>query len=109
MQNPEDQEALTGILRVGIKGEATIRTVEGRVVAMAVALIPSKGEGLLTLEQLAHGAAVAVAMGLEGQTTNRVAHMVRPVQAEDQTTLKVVVPATNSSMGTGNNVAVLCH
>lgn len=114
MQSPEDQEALTGILRVGIKGEATILTVEGRVVAMAVARIPSKGEGLLTLEvewveQLVHGAVVAVVMELEGQTTSRVAHMAPLVQAEDQTTLKVVVPAISSSMGTGNNAAVSCH
>jgi len=113
MQSPEDQEAPTGILRVGIRGEATIRTVEVRVVAMAVAHIPSKGEGLLILEvewveQLVHGAAVAVAMELEVQTTNRVVHMARPVQAEDQTTPRVVVPAISSSMETGNNVALRC-
>jgi hypothetical protein len=109
MQSPEDQEVLAGILRVGIKGAATIRTVEGRVVAMAAARIPSKGEDLLTLvvewvEQLVRGAVVAVAMELAGQTTNRVAHMVRPVQVEDQTTLKVA-PAISNSMGTGNNMA----
>ena len=109
MQSPEDQEVLAGILRVGIKGEATIRTVEGRVVAMAVARIPSKDEDLLTLavewvEQVVCGAVVAVAMELAGQTTNRVAHMVRPVQVEDQTTLKVA-PAISNSMGTGNNMA----
>ena len=109
MQSPEDQEVLAGILRVGIKGQATIRTVEGRVVAMAAARIPSKGEDLLTLavewvEQLVRGAVVAVAMELAGQTTNRVAHMVHPVQVEDQTTLKVA-PAISNSMGTGNNMA----
>lgn len=109
MQSPEDQEVLAGILRVGIKGEATIRTVEGRVVAMAAARIPSKGEDLLTLvvewvEQLVLGAVVAVAMELAGQTTNRVARMVRPVQVEDQTTRKVA-PAISSSMGIGNNMA----
>jgi hypothetical protein len=109
MQSPEDQEVLADILRVGIKGAATIRTVEGRVVAMAAARIPSKGEDLLTLvvewvEQLVRGAVVAVAMELAGQTTNRVAHMVRLVQVEDQTTLKVA-PAISNSMGTGNNMA----
>lgn len=44
--SPEDQEALTDIRRVGIKGEAIIQT-EGRAVAMGVARIPSKDEGLL--------------------------------------------------------------
>ena len=108
MQSPEDQEALTGTLRVGIKVEAIIRTAEGREEAMGVALILSKDEDLRrTLELLAHGALVAVAMELEDQATHKVAHMVHPVQAEE--TILKVAPAISSSMGTGNKMAVSCH
>jgi hypothetical protein len=115
MQNLEDQEALTGTLRVGIKGEATIRTAEDRAEAMEVARILSKGEDLHRtlvvgwVEQLVHGVLVAVATELVDRTTNKVARMVHPVQVEDQTTIKVA-PAISSSMGTGNNMAVSsCH
>lgn len=108
MQSPEDQEALTGTLRVGIKGEATIRTAEGRAEAMGVAHILSKDEDLLHTLAVVHGELVVVAMGLAEQITNKVAHMVHPAQAEDQTTLKVA-PAISSSMGIGNKMTVSCH
>lgn len=67
MESPEDQEGQTGTHRVGTKVEG-IRTVEGMVVAMAVALTLNKAEGcLLTLvagwaAQVGRGVPAAVVM-----------------------------------------------
>ncbi|KAL6853923.1 hypothetical protein ACP4OV_019952 [Aristida adscensionis] len=111
MQSPEGQEALIGIHRVGIKGEAITQTVEGRVVAMEVARILNREEDLLHIQvvgwvdQVVHGAAEAEAMELVRQITPKVDRMVHPVQAVGQTFLKVA-HATSSSMVTGNDMAI---
>jgi hypothetical protein len=105
MQSPEGQEDLTGTHRVGIKVEATIRTVaEDRVVAMVVAHIHNKDEGLLLTLVVVHEVVAAVAMELVGQISHKVAlaRMVHLVQAEGRIIVKVVLAISNS-MVTGSN------
>ncbi|GJN16677.1 hypothetical protein PR202_gb03694 [Eleusine coracana subsp. coracana] len=105
MQSLEGQEDLIGTHRVGIKVEATIRTVaEDRVVATGVVHIHSKDEDLrLTLVEV-HVVVVAVVMEVAGQISHKVARMAHLVRAEDQTIVKVVLAISNS-MVTGNNRA----
>jgi hypothetical protein len=104
MQSPEGQEDLTGTHRVGIKVEATIRTVaEDRVVAMVVAHMHNKDEGLLTLV-VVHAVVAVVAMELVDRISHKVAlaRTVHLVQAEGRTIVKVVLAISNS-MVTGSN------
>jgi hypothetical protein len=103
MQSPE--EDLTGTHRVGIKVEATIRTVaEDRVVAMVVAHIHNKDEGLLLTLVVVHAVVAAVAMELVDRISHKVAlaRTVHLVQAEGRTIVKVVLAISNS-MVTGSN------
>jgi hypothetical protein len=86
MQSLVAQEGKTGTCRVGAKVEDT-KTVEGKVVAMAVALtLLSKAEPPIHtlvggwVEQVAPE--VEVAMGLEEQTIRMVALMVLLVRRE---------------------------
>jgi hypothetical protein len=105
MQSPEGQEDLTGTHRVGIKVEATIRTVaEDRVVAMVVAHIHNKDEGLLLTLVVVLVVVAVVAMELVDQISHKVAlaRMVHLVQAEGRTIAKVVLAISNS-MVTGSN------
>jgi hypothetical protein len=107
MQSLVAQEGKTGTHRVGAKVEDT-KIVEGKVVAMAVALtLLSKAEPLIhTLvggwaEQVAPG----VAMGLEEQTIRMLALMVLLVRREGRTLTNKVDLATSSSMETGNSTS----
>lgn len=104
MESPEDQEGQTGTHRAGTKVVAGIRTVEDKVVAMAVALTLNKVEGRLhTLAvrwagQVVQGVAVAtVAMVQVRQIFHRPVLMVLAAQAEGQITPHKLVLETSSS------------
>lgn len=106
MESPVGQEGLTGTHPAGTKAVGGIRTVEGKVVAMAVALTLNKVEDRLLTLAVAQGVVAAVvAMVQVLQTFHKPVRMALAAQAGGQIIPHKLAPETSSSsMGTGNSM-----
>ena len=106
MESPEGQEGQIGTHRAGTKVVEGIRTVEGKVAAMAVALTPlNKVEGLLRTLAVAQGVVAAAVAMVVLQTFHKPVLMVLAAQAGGQIIPhKLALETSSSSMETGNSM-----
>lgn len=105
MESPEGQEGQTGTHRAGTKVVEGIRTVEGKVAAMAVALTLNRAEGLLRTPAVAQGVVAAAVAMVVLQTFHKPVLMVLAAQAGGQIIPhKLALETSSSSMETGNSM-----
>lgn len=105
MESPEGQEGQTGTHRAGTKVVEGIRTVEGKVAAMAVALTLNRVEGLLRTPAVAQGVVAAAVAMVVLQTFHKPVLMVLAAQAGVQIIPhKLALETSSSSMETGNSM-----